>query len=330
MKHLSEYIHTKGLLFGLYSSAGVKTCEGRAGGLDYEEADAQDYAYWEVDYLKYDNCNNLGRPATERYKAMRDALNKTGRPIFYSICNWGEEDSPEWGQRVGNSWRTTLDINDSWKLMIRNFFANDLDQSYSGPGGWNDPDMLEVGVHDKDGNYGMTIEEEKTHFALWSIMKAPLIIGADLKSIRKESLDILMNKELIAVNQDPNSEQAKCFGYEGCKGQIRTYVTTLSTGAKVVTVTNFLSWPMPTWFFVLKDLGLSLEKHEEAIVTDLYDDDYESKVGWTFQPIWTGWLSSHETRVFKIQVTKIADEEDDEENFLDEEDMVTDEQAVLI
>lgn len=96
MKSLADYMHSKGLLFGLYSSAGTQTCQGRAGGLDYEEIDAQDYAAWEVDYLKYDNCNNEGRPAIERYTKMRDALNKTGRPIFYSICQWGEEHTARW------------------------------------------------------------------------------------------------------------------------------------------------------------------------------------------------------------------------------------------
>jgi len=114
MKNLSDYIHGKGLLFGLYSSAGTNTCQGRAGGLDYEEVDAQDYANWGVDYLKYDNCYNQKRPAIERYTAMRDALNKTGRPIFYSICNWGEENTAEWGPKTGNSWRTTGDINPTW------------------------------------------------------------------------------------------------------------------------------------------------------------------------------------------------------------------------
>lgn len=107
MKHLGDYIHSKNMLFGLYSSAGTHTCAGRAGGLDYEVVDAQDYASWGVDYLKYDNCFNQHRPAIERYPAMRDALNATGRPIFYSICNWGDEDTPSWGPQVGNSWRTT-------------------------------------------------------------------------------------------------------------------------------------------------------------------------------------------------------------------------------
>lgn len=200
MKALGDYLHDKGLKFGLYSSAGTNTCEGRAGGIDYEMIDAADYASWGVDYLKYDNCFNLKRPANERYTAMRDALNATGRPIFYSICNWGEDGTHEWGPETGNSWRTTWDIKDFWLSIEYNFRVNAYHQDVSGPGGWADPDMLEIG------NGGLTLEEEKTHFALWAVSKAPLIIGTDLTKIAFESLMIIKNKELIAVNQDPTSQ----------------------------------------------------------------------------------------------------------------------------
>jgi alpha-galactosidase len=121
MKALGDYIHSKGLKFGLYSSAGTKTCEGRAGGLWYEETDANDYASWGVDYLKYDNCFSDGVPALTRFSRMRDALNATGREIFYSICNGGEENSPDWGKTVSNSWRTTIDIANSWATIEFNF-----------------------------------------------------------------------------------------------------------------------------------------------------------------------------------------------------------------
>lgn len=125
---------------------------------------------------------------------MRDALAKTGRPIFYSICNWGEDETMQWGAATGNSWRTTMDIKDYWASMEYNFFESQKFAHVAGPGGWNDPDMLEVG------NGGMTEDEEKTHFALWAIAKAPLIIGCDLTTVKKSSLDILMNESLIAVN----------------------------------------------------------------------------------------------------------------------------------
>jgi alpha-galactosidase len=139
---------------------------------------------------------------------MRDALNATGRPIFYSICNWGEDGTHDWGPTTGNSWRTTWDIKNFWLSLEYNYRVNAYYADVSGPGGWADPDMLEIG------NKGLSIEEEKTHFALWAIAKAPLIMGSDLTIIEKESLDILMNKELIAVNQDPTSKQATCR--QGC------------------------------------------------------------------------------------------------------------------
>ena len=191
---MADYVHSKGLKFGLYSSAGTKTCQGRAGGLDYEDIDAADYASWGVDYLKYDNCFNEGRPARDRYTKMRDALLKQKRKIFYSICNWGEDGTHEWGPALGNSWRTTQDISDIWGSVEFNFRLNERYQDISAPGGWNDPDMLEVG------NGGLTPEEEKTHFALWAVAKAPLIIGCDLSTVSESSLAILKNKDLIAVN----------------------------------------------------------------------------------------------------------------------------------
>jgi alpha-galactosidase len=178
MKHLGDYIHALGLKFGIYSSAGVKTCEGRAGSLGHEKTDAHDFAKWGVDYLKYDNCYNENVPAIKRYSDMRDALKETGRDIVYSICNWGEEETHTWAPHVGNSWRTTQDIFDGWASIEYNFHASNKFREASGPGGWNDPDMLEIG------NGGLTIEEEKTHFTLWSIAKSPLIIGCDLTKIR--------------------------------------------------------------------------------------------------------------------------------------------------
>lgn len=125
---------------------------------------------------------------------MRDALNKTGRPIFYSICNWGFEGTPNWAPELGNSWRTTADIANNWKSVRGNFYNNAKDRFAASPGGWNDPDMLEIG------NNNLTIDEEKTHFALWAISKSPLIIGCDLYKVQIESLEILMNKDLIDVN----------------------------------------------------------------------------------------------------------------------------------
>ncbi len=194
IKPLVDYAHSKGLLFGLYSDAGIKTCAGRPGSLGYEEKDAQTYAEWGVDYLKYDNCFNNNEKSIDRYPKMTDALNKTGRPIFYSICQWGEEEVATWAKKYGNSWRTTGDISDNWNSMLRIIDLNDKWYNYSGKGGWNDPDMLEVG------NGGMTWTEYKTHFSLWAISKAPLIIGCDITKMSNETKEILTNKEVIAIN----------------------------------------------------------------------------------------------------------------------------------
>ena len=196
MKALADYVHSKGLLFGLYSDAGYKTCAGRPGSLGYEEIDAKTYAKWEVDYLKYDNCNTDGTTPEHRYPVMTKALQNCGRDISFSMCEWGVDDPASWARSVGNSWRTTGDIQDNWGSMMSIAQANEKLWRRAGPGGWNDPDMLEVG------NGGMNYEEYKTHFSLWCLMKAPLLIGCDLTKASQETLEILSNKEAIAVNQD--------------------------------------------------------------------------------------------------------------------------------
>jgi len=198
---LVEYAHSKGLKFGLYSSAGNYTCQGRAGSLFYEDQDAESYAKWNIDYLKYDNCYNNGISSLIRYPKMRDSLNATNHSIFYSLCQWGQEKVATWAKDVGNSWRTTGDISDSWDSMINIIDENDRWYKYAGPGGWNDPDMLEIG------NGGMTLTEYKTHFGLWCISKAPLLIGCDVTKISDDIKKILTNEEYIAVNQDKLGEQ---------------------------------------------------------------------------------------------------------------------------
>ncbi|NSW94613.1 MAG: glycoside hydrolase family 27 protein, partial [Bacteroidales bacterium] len=196
MKFLADYIHSKGLKFGIYSSAGTVTCQRRPGGRGYEFQDARTYARWGVDFLKYDWCGSSTQNARASYTLMRDALYKAGRPIVFSICEWGSNNPWEWGAEVGHMWRTTGDISDSWNSMIGIFDKQKDLARYAGPGGWNDPDMLEVG------NGGMTNEEYKTHFSLWCMLAAPLIAGNDLANMTPETKAILMNREMIAVNQD--------------------------------------------------------------------------------------------------------------------------------
>jgi len=195
MAALASYVHSKGLMFGLYSDAGNKTCAGRPGSLGYETIDANTYAIWKVDYLKYDNCN-ANTPPEVRYPVMRDALNATKRPIYYSMCEWGVDNPATWAPKVGNSWRTTGDIQDNWDSMTSNLDSNNQWASYAAPEGWNDPDMLEVG------NGGMSTTEYQSHFALWCLIKSPLLIGCDLTTVSSTDLAILNNTELIAINQD--------------------------------------------------------------------------------------------------------------------------------
>jgi alpha-galactosidase len=198
IKALADYVHARGLKFGIYTSAGTKTCNrlGFPGGLDHEQQDANLFASWGVDYLKYDNCNNQGRDAIERYTRMRDALKATGRPIVYSICEWGQNRPWEWAPGIGHLWRTTGDITDRWGSVRGIIQRNMTLARYAGPGHWNDPDMLEVG------NGGMTDTEYRTHFSMWSIMAAPLLIGSDLREATPQTLEILLNREVIAVDQD--------------------------------------------------------------------------------------------------------------------------------
>ncbi|EOY21459.1 Alpha-galactosidase isoform 5 [Theobroma cacao] len=210
MKALAYYVHSKGLKLGIYSDAGTKTCSRTMpGSLDHEEQDAKTFASWGVDYLKYDNCENYGITPRERYHRMSEALLSTGRPIFFSICEWGREHPATWAPDIGNSWRTSGDVRDNWDSMIVRADRNDEWASYAGPGGWNDPDMLEVG------NGGMTVEEYRSHFSIWAIAKAPLIIGCDIRTMDNDTYEILSNEDVIAVNQDKLGVQGKKVKRDG-------------------------------------------------------------------------------------------------------------------
>ncbi|MFC8790612.1 NPCBM/NEW2 domain-containing protein [Streptomyces cinereoruber] len=210
IKAVADYVHSKGLKFGIYTSAGTKTCDriGFPGGLGHEYSDARQFADWGVDYLKYDNCFNQGVDAKKRYTTMRDALRATGRPIVFSICEWGENKPWEWASDVGHLWRTTGDINDSWGSTLAIMKKNLPLHAYAKPGNWNDPDMLEVG------NGGMSDTEYRTQFSMWSIMAAPLLIGSDLRKADEKTFEILGNREVVAVDQDPLGRQGEVISSE--------------------------------------------------------------------------------------------------------------------
>lgn len=204
LKALGDYIHAKGLKFGIYSDAGTKTCGGRPGSQGHEYQDALQYARWGVDYLKYDWCSTGVRNAEEAYATMADALRATGRPILFSLCEWGNSRPWLWGAKIGNMWRTTGDITDKWEGKHGYSWGVasivDLNEPlwpFAGPGHWNDPDMLEVG------NGGLTDTEHRAHFSLWAMMAAPLIAGNNVADMTTPTRDILLNRDVIAVDQDP-------------------------------------------------------------------------------------------------------------------------------
>jgi alpha-galactosidase len=208
MKALTDYVHSKGLKLGIYSSPGPNTCAGYEGSYAHEEQDARTYAAWGIDYLKYDWCGARNLYTDDEmqavYQKMGDALRASGRPIVYSLCQYGRHEVWKWGPDVGgNLWRTTGDIRDSWDSMSKIGFNQDELAAYAAPGHWNDPDMLEIG------NGGMSDTEYRTHMSLWSMLAAPLIAGNDLRSMTPAIHDILTNKEVIAIDQDPDGKQAK-------------------------------------------------------------------------------------------------------------------------
>jgi alpha-galactosidase len=229
IKYLADYIHAKGLKFGIYSCAGTKTCAGRPGALGHEYQDARTYARWGVDYLKEDWCNTGTQEVKSSYITMRDALFAAGRPVVFSICEWGSNKPWEWAGEVGHLWRTTGDIVDSWNSMIKIFEQQKDLSKYAGPGHWNDPDMLEVG------NGGMTTEEYKTHFSLWCMLAAPLLAGNDLQSMTAETSSILLNKEVIALDQDTLGKQGFCYRDNG---DYKIWIKKLANDEKAVCLLN--------------------------------------------------------------------------------------------
>jgi alpha-galactosidase len=237
MKALADYVHAKGLKFGLYSDAGTGTCQNRPGGRGYEFQDARQYAAWGVDYLKYDWCNHSTQDSAASYSIMRDALKKSGRPIVFSLCEWGSTKPWLWAGDVGNLWRSTGDIVDKWDGkekwgglgVVQILDLQDGLQSYAGPGHWNDPDMLEVG------NGGMSLTEYRAHFSMWCLLEAPLMAGNDIRSMQGDIRDILTNKEVIAIDQDP-------LGREGRRVKradgLEVWAKQLADGGRAVALLN--------------------------------------------------------------------------------------------
>ncbi len=242
MKALGDYIHSRGLKFGIYSDAGSGTCEKRPGSQGHEFQDALMYAKWGVDYLKFDWCNTGTRNAEEAYSTINRALQSSGRPIVLSICEWGKNKPWLWGKGTGNLWRTTDDITDRWEGIKKwpsgsccSYGMVDIVdlqvglESFAGPGHWNDPDMLEVG------NGGMTTTEYQSHFSLWAILAAPLIAGNDIRSMTPEIKEILTNKEVIAVDQDPLGRQGRRVKKDG---DLEVWSKEMNDGSRAILMLN--------------------------------------------------------------------------------------------
>lgn len=214
MRSLGEYIHSKGLLFGIYTSAGRTTCEKRPGSFGYEQQDVNTYASWGVDYVKVDWCGIDYLDTETQYKKWRQVIEKTGRPMVLSIAiadieKIDHNDVWKWGHGIGHMWRTTRDIIDYWPDILRIIDENSQYSKFSGPNGWNDADMLQVG------NGNMTIEEYRTHFTMWAMMASPLIAGNDIRNMSSDIRNTLTNKDVIAIDQDPLGIQAKKIAESG-------------------------------------------------------------------------------------------------------------------
>ncbi len=266
IKALADYVHSLGLKFGIYSDAGTQTCQHRPGTRGYEYQDARQYAAWGVDYLKFDWCSHTTQDAPSSYALMADALKVSGRPIVFSLCEWGSSKPWLWAGEVGNLWRTTGDIQDIWAGKGKEYGLGVMDivdlqvtlGSYAGPGHWNDPDMLEVG------NGGLTETENRSHFSLWAILAAPLMAGNDLDAMTPAIHDILTNKEVIAVDQDALCLEGRRVRH-GEDGDV--WVKELSDGSRAVVLLNRGTADQTinvTW----EELGYPA--HLEAAVRDLW------------------------------------------------------------
>ena len=308
IKALADYIHSKGLKFGIYSDAGTKTCGEMPGSYGFEEKDANLFAEWGVDYLKYDYCfcpdfvsaNNDYQMAIDRYKAMGDALKATGRPVIFSICEWGPRSPWLWGKEVGGHlWRTSYDVYDMWDsprnetspigIMASLDAVTNLGR-FAGPGGWNDPDMLVVGLNNK-GNIkggGCNEIEYRSQMSMWCMISAPLMIGCDIRYMDESAKNILQNKDVISIDQDSLGKQGfrvyRKDGIEGWKkllsdNRIAIAMLNRNSSEKEINV----SW---------KDLELDSDVPYKAY------DVWEHKPVTDFESGISVKLKAHETQVF--------------------------------
>ena len=294
IKALADYVHSRGLKLGIYSDAGSETCAGRPGSLGHEYQDALQYARWGIDYLKYDWCNTTNVNAQGAYQLMRDALQAAGRPIFFSMCEWGDNHPWRWAKGIGDSWRIGPDIWCSFDSthvfptyiqcsIIDCINRNDSLRSYAGPGHWNDPDMLEVGN-------GLSANQDRAHFTMWCMMASPLILGNDVRNMSDETKAILTNRDLIAIDQDK-------LGVQGLRFLIREgleyWFKPLSNGDWAMTIFNPTRHPLSC---SLNWQDFNLTDEEVSKISTSFDQNV-----YKIKNLWTGRMEGKTTLKSKIE-----------------------------
>ena len=297
IKALADYVHAKGIKLGIYSDAAQLTCAGYTASFGFEEQDAKTFASWGIDYLKYDYCHapSDSNTAKIRYKKMAEALKNSGRPIVFSICEWGERQPWLWAANAGGQlWRTTKDIRDSWKSLTYNLDINSNLEMYAGPGNWNDPDMLIVGLRGNKGpagelgGTGCNDTEYQSNMSLWSIMASPLIATNDIRNMNSQTKKILLNSEVIAIDQDQMGIQ----GEKKISDSVwNIFVKPLSNGDYAIAILNRSSKPQ-TAAINFSHLGL--------------EGTYEIRDVWQHEIIgksnnFKGKVLSHETKLFRLK-----------------------------
>lgn len=307
MKHLADYIHSKGLKFGMYSCAGTHTCAGYPGSFEHEFEDAATFAEWGVDYLKYDYCYKPDKiPGELLYKRMGAALRNCGRDILFSACNWGFDEVYHWIRASGaHMFRSGSDILDNWESIKNIALAQIGKECYSGTYCYNDMDMLVAGMYGRGDNSavalgGCTDTEYRSHFSFWAMMNSPLMIGCDIRSMNEETVRILTNRDLIAINQDEEARGAYCIRQWNNPEKVMAFVKLLSNGDFGIGMFNFsdTASEMSLQFW---DIGLSAAAGKGLSLYDCWEHREEG----LFRERYVCTIEPHGCRVFRAKVTSI-------------------------